>query len=192
MTKPMLTEDDYAWAAEYLGCEVAAIKAVASVESTGSGFLPTGEPKILFEAHHFDRLTAGRYRTSHPNLSSPRWNRDLYGAPGAHQHRRLQRAVALDRDAALMSASWGKFQVMGFNWKMVGRASLQSFVNAQYRSEGEHLRDFVGYVVARRLDDELRRKDWAGFARGYNGPAFAQHGYDVRMASEYKRIKGAE
>lgn len=181
-----LTESDYAAAAKKLGASVAAVKAVAEVESSGNGFLPSGEPKILFEAHIFDRLTNGRFRKSHPNLSSARWDRSLYG-PSSRQHARLAEAVKLDREAALQSASWGKFQVMGSNWEMVGRPSLQAFVNAQYRSEAEHLKDFVGYVLARGLADELQRLDWAGFARGYNGPSFAENRYDAKMAAAYRR-----
>jgi two-component sensor histidine kinase len=50
-----LTEEDYKRAARRLGCSVAAIKAVAEVEAPGSGFLPDGRPKILFERHIFRR-----------------------------------------------------------------------------------------------------------------------------------------
>lgn len=188
---PSLTEADYAAAAGRLGCSVAAIKAVAEVESTGSGFLPSGEPKILFEAHIFDQLTDGRFRRAHPDISSAKWDRSLYGPSGAHQHKRLQKAVTLDREAALQAASWGRWQVMGFNWKLVGRTTLQSFISAQYKSEGEHLKDFVGYVLGRSLNDELQRLDWAGFARGYNGPSYAQNAYDTKMAAAYRKWSAA-
>lgn len=180
----------YDRAARKLGCSVAAIRAVAEVESTGAGFLPSGEPKILFEAHVFDRLTGGRFRKSHPNLSSAKWDKALYGPAGKHQHVRLQRAVALDRDAALQSASWGRFQVMGFNWRVCGYATLQKFINAMYRSEEEHLNAFVGYVIARGLADELQRLDWPGFALGYNGPGYAANRYDEKMAAAYRRYAG--
>lgn len=42
-----LTAEDLARAARALDCEVALIKAVSEVESSGSGFLPSGKPKIL-------------------------------------------------------------------------------------------------------------------------------------------------
>ena len=182
-----LTESDYQEAAQALGCSVAAIMAVAEVESSGSGFLASGEPKILFEAHIFDRLTGGKYRQSHPNISSARWDRSLYGAPGQHQHDRLQEAVALDRDAALQSASWGKFQVMGFNWAACGYPTLQAFISDMFAGEAGHLRAFVGYVRHRGLADELARQDWAGFAYGYNGAGYAANHYDTKMAAAYRR-----
>lgn len=191
MAKPLITEADYHAAARLLRCSVPAIKAVAEVESRGVGFITVdGQqvPKVLYEAHIFDRLTHGRYRQSHPNLSSKKWDRSLYSRTGAGEHKRLQAAVALDRDAALQSASWGKFQIMGFNWQLVGRDTLQDFLNAQYRSEGEHLKDFAGYVLGRSLDDELRELKWAPFAAGYNGPGYAENRYDEKMAAAYARL----
>jgi hypothetical protein len=182
-----LTEQDYQRSADRLDCEVAAIKAVDEVEASGQGFLPSGEPKILFEAHIFDRLTNGRFRKSHPTLSSAKWDRKLYGPAGQHQHKRLAQAVALDRESALQSASYGRFQVMGFNWKLCGYRSLQHFINAMYRSEGDHLDAFVGYVKARGLADELQRKDWAGFALGYNGPGYKENRYDTKLAAAYRK-----
>lgn len=101
----LLTQSDYANAATMFNCEIAAIKAVAEVESTGDGFLKSGQPKILFERHWFSRLTKREFDSTHPAISKP--------SPGGYmggeaEHKRLQEAAKLDRDAALKSASWGK------------------------------------------------------------------------------------
>src|SRR5687767_11668525 len=124
-----LTDDDYKKAAEELNCEVAAIRAVASVEAAGDGFLPDGRVKLLFEAHIFGRYTKGKFDKGHPELSSPKWNRKLYKG-GAGEWERLQDAIELDRKAALMSASYGAFQVMGFNFGVCGFTSVEDFVEA--------------------------------------------------------------
>jgi hypothetical protein len=47
----MRTEADFEQAAALLKCDVAAIKAVAEVESSSNGFLSDGRVKILFEGH---------------------------------------------------------------------------------------------------------------------------------------------
>ncbi len=65
-----LTDADLRRASEALNCEEACIEAVIAVESSGSGFLPSGRPKILFEAHRFSDLTDGDYDDSYPNISS--------------------------------------------------------------------------------------------------------------------------
>jgi len=178
-----------AGAAKKLGCEVAAVRAVIDVESRG-GFLPDGRPKILFERHYFSRLTKGRFDTSHPGISNGKWGG--YGAGGAHQYDRLNEAVALDRDAALRSASWGLFQIMGDHCKSLGYADAEAFVAAMVSGEPAQLEAFVAFVKKNNLDDELARHDWAGFARGYNGAAYRENHYDTKLAAAYAfHSKGA-
>jgi hypothetical protein len=181
----LLTAADFGRAALALGCEVAAIRAVEEVESPGGGFLEDGTtPVILFEGHWFHALTHGIYSATHPDISYPRWTKKYY-VGGIAEHQRLQRAVALDRNAALASASWGNFQVMGFNWRIAGCTSLQDFINAMYRSEGAHLDCFVNTVKAMGLDDELRDHRWEDFAEVYNGPGHRQNNYAPRMAQAH-------
>jgi len=181
----LLTEADFTRAAQELDCEVACIKAVAKVESSKSGFLSTGEPVILFEAHHFSRLTKRAYDKSHPKISSSKWNRSLYEG-GINEHHRLGEAVKLNRDAALQSASWGKFQIMGFNHLACGFDSIQTFINAMYESEGKQLDAFVGFIQSQGLAKALKDKQWAKFARGYNGASYAKNKYDTKLAQAYE------
>src|SRR6185503_15448815 len=94
------------------------LRAVAEVESSGEGFLapPSDRPKILFEGHAFHRLTGGRYSGEHPDISYPQWSRRKYADSPAGEWHRFEAACRLDRLAALQSASWGLFQIMGFNY----------------------------------------------------------------------------
>ncbi len=57
-------------------------------------------------------------------------------------------------------------------------------------SEDNHLAAFVGFVQANRLAPALRRKDWAAFARGYNGPNFRKNKYDEKMDAAYRKFAG--
>lgn len=189
MPKPILTNQDFIDAAAILSCSVAAIKAVAEVESSGDGFMETGEPKILFERHIFSARTRGIYDKTHPGVSNK-----VPGGYGKYsvQHKRLQEAVALDRNAALMSASWGKFQIMGFNYALAGFNSLQEFITAMYRSEREHLIAFIQYIKHNSLADELREMRWADFARRYNGATYWKNKYDNKLAAAYKKHASSE
>lgn len=177
-----LDEAAIADAAKKLDCEVAAVRAVIDVESRG-GFLPDGRPKILFERHYFCRLTKGRFDAAHPNISNGQWGG--YGAGGAHQYDRLAEAIACDRDAALRSASWGLFQIMGDHCRSLGFADAESFVKAMVSGEAAQLDAFVSFVKKNGLADELARHDWAGFARGYNGPAYRANRYDEKLSAAY-------
>jgi hypothetical protein len=185
---PSLTEDDYNQAAAKLGCSVAAVKAVSEVESGPHGaFLPSGDPVILFERHKFHKFTNGKYDQSNPNISNK-----LAGGygPVSAQHGRYQEAAALDPDAAIMSCSWGRFQVMGFHWKDLGYPSLKDFVDAMYVSEGNQLDAFVRYVVKNGLANHLKNKNWAAFAQGYNGAEYKKNQYDTKLAAAYKKFGG--
>ncbi len=180
--KPVLTLADFQRAATVLDCDIPAIRAVTAVEAPRGGFNPDGTPTILFERHVFHRLTNGKYATRAPDLSS--------ASPGgygtyASQHGRLARAAQFDRDAALMSCSWGMFQCMGFNHAICGHPTLQDFVNAMYESEGKHLDAFVAFVRSQGLADELREHRWADFARRYNGSNYAINRYDDKLAAAY-------
>lgn len=186
MSKEVLSEQDFIDAALALNCEVAAIKAVAEVESRQHGFTADDEPVILFERHVFSKRTGRKYDLTHPGISNKK--------PGGYgksdeQHARLQEAVALDRKAALMSASWGKFQIMGFNFIHAGFNDLQKFINAMYRSEREQLLAFVNYIKDVQLDRELQQKDWTEFARRYNGPDYKKNDYDTKLAKAYAKYR---
>lgn len=185
MNKPKLSEADYVRAAASLGVDVAAVKAVCEVEAPGGGFLSTGEPVILFERHKFSQATGGRFDRSHPDISNPK--RGGYGKTSA-QHGRLARAAELDRNAALKSASWGRFQIMGSNHKAAGHKTLQGFINAMYAGEPEQLDAFVAFIKSDpNLLRALRSGNWALFAYRYNGPAYAENDYDTKLAAAYAR-----
>jgi N-acetylmuramidase len=90
-----------------------------------------------------------------------------------------------------MAPSWGKFQILGSNHKACGHATVQSFVKAMTTSEREHLRAFATFVAANpAMLTALRQKDWAGFAKRYNGPDYAKFNYDQKMRDAYRKFAG--
>jgi hypothetical protein len=185
-----LTKEDFLDDAEKLGCEVEAIMAVAAVESQGGGFNPDGTPKTLFEGHWFSRLTKHVYDKDYPTISYPKWTREFYGKSWQAEQARLEQARQLNQDAAFQAASWGMFQVMGFNHAMVGFTTVTDFVAAMCTDENEQLAAFTNYVIRNGLTDELQKKDWDGFAYRYNGPEYQKNRYAEKLAAAYTKAKG--
>ena len=183
-TSRSLSEADYIKAATLLGVDVASIKAVAHVESSGSGFLSNGLPKILFEGHWFSKFTKGKFDDKHPTLSYKKWTKKYYKS-GIEEYSRYNAAKALDTDAAMKSTSWGKFQIMGFNCSKCGYSDVKTFVAEMHKSEGQQLTAFVNFLKSTNLDVHLKSKNWAAFAYGYNGPAYADNKYDIRLQQAY-------
>ena len=182
-----LTQADVESVAASLHVEPLVIWAVAQVEAGpgDQGFLADGRPNILFEAHIFHQLTGGQWDSEFPNISSPKWDPSLYGAAGAHQYGRLASAIPLDREAALQSASWGLFQILGENYAQVGFAGIDDFVAAMCESEGKHLAAFAAFCTTNNLTRFLQAHDWQDFALGYNGAGAAANNYAQRLADAY-------
>ena len=180
-----LTNADISKVANDLNLPIAAVKAVIDIESAGSGFLADGRIKILFEAHWFSKLTNGRFNQSHPQISSPRWNRSLYKG-GSAEYPRLTLARSLDEQAALKSASYGAFQIMGFNHKVCRFDTVSAFVEANRTALGQ-LDAFARFLKNEGLDVHLRARNWSGFARRYNGSGYKQNQYDLKLAKAYQK-----
>lgn len=182
-----LTEQDYANAAKDLKCEVAAIKAVATVESGGrSGFDSKGRLMARFEGHHFRKYTGGKFDNTHPAVSYPY----KIQKSKVHDYRAFNEAFELNPNAAMISTSWGMFQPMGAGFEECGFETVDDMLTSYREGEANQLKGFVSQIKARGLADELRRLDWAGFAKNYNGADYKANNYDGKMAAAYKKLKG--
>ena len=189
-----LSFSDIRKAAELIGVEPCAVQAVVDAESGGSGFLPDGRPKILFEGHVFWKELQKRgidpapLASKYPGVIYPKWDRSRYKG-GTAEWERLNTAALVNKEAALCSASYGLFQIMGFNHRAAGFGTVRAFVDAQKESEARQLESFCAYMRSEGLVPFLVKKDWAGFARRYNGPGYAANHYDSKLREAYGRCK---
>lgn len=202
----LLRNNDLVNAADRLDVPLASIYAVNEVESKGKGFLDNGKPVILFERHimyrqlatprnagddtaelkrHADQLAA-----ANPALVNPTAGGYIGGTA---EHQRLAMARLIDDTAALESASWGAFQIMGFHWKRLGYASVQDFVAAMSTGESQQFDAFTRFIETDpALDKALKARKWADFARLYNGPDYQRNLYDVKLQRAYERHAACE
>ena len=185
-----LSESDFQDLSREFALETAVIKAIIKIESNGSGFLlqesPPARPKILFERHWFYKLTPHPVSHSRPDLSHPHWDKSQYQG-GSGEWKRLLEAMEFDEIPALKSASFGLGQVMGFNYLNAGCTSIQQFVEENFAGEYWQARHMLNFIVNAGLSDQLKRKDWKGFARRYNGSGYQQNAYDRKLADAYRR-----
>lgn len=163
------------------------IHAIIDVESRGSGFDRQGRVLALFEPHVFWReLGPGpeRDRAAAAGLAYPNWTAGGYPSDS---YPRIIAACEINEDAALRSTSWGMFQIMGFNCLLAGYGSARAMIEAFKDDEEAHLEAMATFVVSSGLDAKLRRHDWRGFARGYNGSGYARHGYHTKLEVAYRK-----
>ena len=191
-----LKELDLKTAAARLGIELASIKAVTEVESRGSGFLDDGRPVILLERHVAYRqaksagMPVATLAQHYPNLVNPK--RGGYAGGAAEWARFDNLRSVTSQQIAIEASSWGFFQVMGAHWKDIGYASADAFQQCMTLSEGSQLEAFVRFIEANPAAHKaLKDKKWETFARLYNGPAYKDNLYDVKMARAYDRYQRA-
>lgn len=188
---PALTQADYADAAAKAKVDVPRVRMVRAVESGPFGsFDQLGRPTILFERHKFHAFTGGAFSARFPEISNRKAGGYSKGGVPHHewQWTKLRAALRIDPEAAIMSCSWGLFQVMGFHWKVLGYESALDMTQRMAVSEAAQLDAMVRYVVVNRLDDELRAckpgdpASCVPFAAGYNGSGFRLYGYHRKLA----------
>ncbi|MCD0465292.1 N-acetylmuramidase family protein [Flavobacterium sp. ENC] len=179
--------------------ELAVVKAVNLVESNGKGFLVDGRPKILFEGHVFWRELEKRnincetyVNANTENILFKKYTRKYY-VGGAGEYDRLEKAIHLNpdkkfTDAANCAASWGLFQIMGFNAVSIGYKNIDEFVQKMNLNEGEHLKAFGLFLQKNNLITTLRNKKWAEFALKYNGEGYKANKYDEKLKNAYTRF----
>lgn len=189
-----LNKKAYEQAAELIGVETAVVIAVTKVEAKQFGFLRTGFPVILFERHKFyasllkklPRPEVLKLVTSDGDVCNP----DAGGyLGGISEIKRYSKAKLINAEAAMLSTSWGLFQIMGFNYQAAGYISVEAYVADMFVSEQAHLKAFCNYIKNDKdgsLLKSLKSKDWAAFAREYNGPAYQRNKYDIKLDTEYK------
>lgn len=152
-------------------------------ETAGFGFQPDRRPKILFERRIFHDLTKGRFDSAAPDISAPAAGGY---AGGAAEYARLERALALDHEAALAATSWGIGQILGANHAQAGFPDVAAFVRAAVSGEAGQLAALTAYLRARpELLAALRERDWERAAYLFNGPAFKANHYDTLLEAHY-------
>ncbi len=177
--------------AQEAGIEAAALLAVIEVESagkTGTAINGRFEPLIRFEAHYFYHLLPKplRNKAQKLHLAHPLAGRIKNPKSQPRRWAMLERAIRIDRKAALSSVSWGLGQVMGDHWNWLGYESVEALVTEARSSVSGQVRLMARFIEKSGLARKLNAHDWAGFARTYNGPAYRKNRYDKKMARAYR------
>lgn len=170
-----------------LGLEWQALAAVAQVESGGRP-LWDGLCPIRIEGHYFDKRLSGEKRKAarEQGLASPTAGMVKNPKKMADRYAMLDGMIGIDKNAALESCSWGLGQVMGSNWKTLGYASVMKLVDEAKSSVSGQVRLMGRYIEKFGLVGDLKAKNWADFARQYNGRNYKVNQYDVLMAEAYE------
>lgn len=184
------------------------IKAIVTVESAGRGHLKDGRAKILFEGHKLwqwlekEKMDPNLLVKGNEDILYQKWTRIHYKG-GTKEYDRLEKAKKLNPKAAVYSASWGLFQILGENLthfiKGRGYKDHEEFEAKQHESEYYHFLDFLEFIKTKKIrgrplidfvsEQNNGTYDWESFAFGYNGSGYKVNKYDVKMKAAYEKFK---
>jgi hypothetical protein len=202
-----LTPDLIADTATAAGYEPRAVRAIIKVETGGSGYdKTTGWLLIQFEPAWFRRLCnkatllriesarlARNAGTATPEQAAliKDWEITQTNQVEGQLRERLafDAASRIDKQAAQLATSWGLPQMMGFNHKVCGYASVEDMVEAFRISEANQLAAMLKFISANpKMKNALRTKEWPVLAYYYNGAGYKQFNYDRRLAAAYESL----
>lgn len=194
----LITDEHYQAASERLGVEVAMMQAIAKQESKRNSFWEAGQATILFERHKmwkYLKEDAGKtdaelaeLKEQYPLIVNN--NSGGYGLYSA-QYEKLATAKEIHYTSAVKSCSWGKFQVMGFNYA-VAFDSPEELEEAVNKCELQQFQLFLGYLEnTTGLVQAMINKDWETIASKYNGANWRTHNphYASNLEQYYNEFK---
>lgn len=174
------------------GLNLKFLQAVARVESSGQPFREYEElgnyPTIRFEPNKFNKYKRPQvepmpYTNNGKGFSS----KSSETGPSAYLE-----ALKRDRDAAILSTSYGQYQIMGFNHKGLGYNTPEGFLGAMMTEEGQ-TEAFVRFIMNNKYLRTAAEKsnpaqgDFYQFAKSYNGPSNAE-AYSKKIQKAYEAL----
>ncbi|EHU1559147.1 DUF3380 domain-containing protein [Acinetobacter baumannii] len=198
-----LKDSDYVTAAKRLKVSELAIRVFGATEGRGLGFLKNGKAKILFERHRMYFYLAQFKGKAFANAQMKAIPSIVNTVSGGYkgneaEYTRLRLAQNIHPESALMSCSWGQFQIMGENWKELGYQSVFDFVEQMQTSESLQLEAFIRFIEWKTgtvnekkvsLLDALRAEDWSTVFSLYNGPNYKKLGYQAKFQREWDHLE---
>lgn len=169
-----------------------ALLAVVECETSGKPFEQDGHtPSLLFERHKFyselqKHEPSKLKKAISLGLAIPKWSRNTqYKDQGTSAGRLavIAKARAVDEEVANRAASWGLGQTMGFNAERLKYENATVMVGELSRGISDQIDALVREIKTDHLDKYLIGKNFAAFAKGYNGSGYKQNNYDTRMAA---------
>lgn len=176
------------------GLDRKVVKAIMNVEASGSPFSAPGKPIVRFEPHVFLRYSAAWKLSDGKRLPDRKWptsaetqadgitillpgmsaptrpeGKKRRGGQPAEWDAISRAASALNRTVAVMSASWGVGQVMGFNYKLLGYANpLDMEASFSVSAEAQKV-GILNFLTNKGLSEAVKNRDWMKIGRVYNG-----------------------
>lgn len=151
--------------ARRLGLPIPVLRAVVDVEADGrEGFGVAGLPTMKFDPAVFSRLTGGRFDHTNPDISYAQPDDRRLPASPVLRWRQLGKAYVMNADAALNSASWGRFALPAEDHEHYGFADAAAMGAGMAESEERQLAALEEWLRRSGAVALLKARDWDAYA----------------------------
>ncbi|MDN5203049.1 N-acetylmuramidase domain-containing protein [Fulvivirgaceae bacterium BMA10] len=189
---------------EDLEIEAGSAIAVLCVESSGKGFDPNNQNRMIirFENHifwsqwgkqHEDQFNEHFAFNKTRKWTGHKWRKSA-SDPWITMHKNqagewdvLEFAMSLSKDAALSSISMGIAQIMGFNYKQTGYDSVEGMFDRFSSHISYQIRGMFEFFTTPMIQ-ALKSKDFVTFAGHYNGQGKKQD-YGNKILEHYNAFQ---
>ncbi|MEL6479344.1 MAG: N-acetylmuramidase domain-containing protein [Pseudomonadota bacterium] len=171
------------------------LRTVVRVETLERFFDESGRTAIQFFPHVFHRLLGpgpARDRAVEEGLASERFGEIDPPRSRSARLAQLMDAMQIDQDAALQATSWVGNTILGETWVAEGLGDAADLARIAVTSEADQIEALLRTLEAGGNLGYLRREDWHGFFRSFNGPGYMQYDYVERAAAEYAQLQAVK
>lgn len=169
----------YQATAKELDVPPAAVRAFAIVESDEKSHTAAGFPVLRFEQHRWKK-----YRVA--EAAAMTFDKAVNSKNLDERWEQFERMREVASDAAILSHSFGIFQVMGFNYKQCLCADVETFLRRSMTVEGQFTLFKRFMLESPALLSAVRRFKPEDVGFHYNGPQYKRNKYDVKWAAAAK------
>lgn len=195
----LASDADIAAAARAATGTLRQMKAIAAVESGGTGWDGTGLLQCLYERHKafgaIRKMLASK-RLPGAYLALPKYGG--YTTDADHDGindswEKLAEAAAIYGPVAFEWASFGMFQIMGFNAKACDYPGAIEMAWQMSRSQAAHYEAFGRFIQANGLATAFRATsgdpdDCRAIAAGFNGRGYERNAYHEKIAAAFRGL----
>lgn len=115
---------------------------------------------------------------SNGRLTARRFEPAFFKRLTGHSARDFASASRIDYHSAMLSTSFGKYQILGINYKAAGFRSVEALASAGCADQDK---GFVRFVKSKHLDRFVKYGQLKAFAKAYNGSQYQRNKYDSKL-----------
>ena len=153
--------------------------ALIKVESSGNCFDSSNYPTLRFECHKFNE------RNLDEKVNCDIGDKGFSEVSSQTNKNAFQNARKIDENNAILSTSFGCYQILGENYEKVGYSSPLSFLEDIEKSEEKQTEIFLKFIEnTPGLIFAISQKDFDRIALLYNGPSNTKE-YSEKLENAY-------